>query len=129
MEALPTLEHDGLETPTVGEWSGRKYQLVRTYAYLFARGTRKKWKYVCSLTCSREPVGRDSSAASSHHPRFPPLAGGGASGKSGGTSSEKALSMSAVLKTWSVVSENEHSYSCWYHHSPRSRTFLRPAPA
>ena len=44
---------------------------------------------------------------------------GGASGKSGATSSENACSTSTVRKNWSVVSEKEHSYSCWYHHSPR----------
>ena len=43
---------------------------------------------------------------------------GGASGKSGVTSSENACSTSTVRKNWSVVSEKEHSYSCWYHHSP-----------
>lgn len=45
VETLPTLMDDGEETPAVGEWSEQKYQLVRTYANLFARGTRKKWKY------------------------------------------------------------------------------------
>jgi len=45
VEALPTLENDGLETPTVGEWAAQKYQHVRTYAQLFARATKKKWKH------------------------------------------------------------------------------------
>jgi three-Cys-motif partner protein len=44
VEELPNLADDGLETPEVGDWAEQKYQLVRTYAGLFARGTRKKWK-------------------------------------------------------------------------------------
>lgn len=45
MDDLPILTDDGLETPDVGEWCEQKYQLVRTYAGLFARGTRKAWKH------------------------------------------------------------------------------------
>lgn len=45
MKSLESLDDDDLETPEVGEWAEQKYQLVRTYAGLFAQGTRKAWKH------------------------------------------------------------------------------------
>lgn len=39
------LTPDGLWTPEVGSWSEQKYLLVRTYANLFASGTRATWKH------------------------------------------------------------------------------------
>lgn len=40
---LPELDHDGLLTPVVGEWGEEKYRLIRSYAEMFARATRKTW--------------------------------------------------------------------------------------
>ncbi|HYS52351.1 MAG TPA: three-Cys-motif partner protein TcmP [Thermoanaerobaculia bacterium] len=44
MEALPTLEDDGLTTPTVGEWGQEKYQLVRCYAQVFATSMKNAFE-------------------------------------------------------------------------------------
>jgi three-Cys-motif partner protein len=38
-----TLKDDGLVTPEIGEWGRNKYQLVSTYASIFARSMKKKW--------------------------------------------------------------------------------------
>ncbi|MGD1148424.1 MAG: three-Cys-motif partner protein TcmP [Thermoanaerobaculaceae bacterium] len=42
-KALPQLVDDGLLTPLVGEWGEEKYRLVRWYAAMFAKATRRKW--------------------------------------------------------------------------------------
>lgn len=44
MDALPSLEDDGLITPVVGEWGEEKYQLVGCYAQVFARSMKNRWE-------------------------------------------------------------------------------------
>jgi three-Cys-motif partner protein len=44
MDALPSLDDDGLVTPLVGDWGEEKYQLVGCYAQVFARSMKNKWE-------------------------------------------------------------------------------------
>ena len=43
MDESPSLEDDGLHTPTVGIWSEVKYRLISNYAEMFSTSMRKKW--------------------------------------------------------------------------------------
>lgn len=44
MERLKRLEDDGLTTPEVGDWAEEKYQLIRTYAEMFATAMKNRWE-------------------------------------------------------------------------------------
>jgi len=43
MDELPSLEDDGLHTPTAGSWSDVKYRLISNYAEMFSTSMRKRW--------------------------------------------------------------------------------------
>jgi three-Cys-motif partner protein len=40
---LPELADDKLLTPVVGEWGDEKYRIIRSYAEMFAKATRRTW--------------------------------------------------------------------------------------
>ncbi|MGD2177876.1 MAG: three-Cys-motif partner protein TcmP [Anaerolineae bacterium] len=46
LTGLPTLEDDGLLTPSTGQWARKKYRLVQYYSRLFVDSMRHKWDHL-----------------------------------------------------------------------------------
>lgn len=62
MEPLPSLDDDGLTTPSVGGWAEEKYQLVRYYADIFANAMAKQFSlaYVDLFAAAGHAIIRDT---------------------------------------------------------------------